>query len=355
MASNRTRLSHSKSNVGFDDLVVANGGDGAFALFEGSTSGLALTSTQLEPDVPSPTDLAFSALTGGQIEFYAVSAGHESATSVSFSLQTEAPIVVSPSPPVEAPSPSPPGPTGVTVNGVAQLVPLNETSLALVGSLLTLTITSPGSDLDFESADVEATASIALPAGAGGSTGQSRLHPDSPEDAESVDRDSAGGVIDVLTNLATSAASAWERFILGLDEALDRFRTEFQGRTLDHSEGELAVPGTVESRPTGVVTPPDGSTSWRSAPGTPAAGTGDDSTESPRGAQAGAIVDASIQSLWGEDVSEVQPVQALITIPIHFKGALVGVVADVPTAHCHPGRSTDELECRAATGSNRHK
>ncbi len=67
-----------ESNVGFDDLVVANGGDGAFALFEGSTSGLALTSTQLEPDVPSPTDLAFSALTGGQIEFYAVSAGHES-------------------------------------------------------------------------------------------------------------------------------------------------------------------------------------------------------------------------------------------------------------------------------------
>ena len=68
-----------ESSIGFDDLVVGNGGDGTLALFEGGTSGLTLMSTEVDPDLPSPTDLAFSALSGGEVEFYAVTAGHESA------------------------------------------------------------------------------------------------------------------------------------------------------------------------------------------------------------------------------------------------------------------------------------
>ena len=40
---------------------------------------------QTEPNLPSPTALAFSALTGGQVQFYAATAGHEAATLVALS------------------------------------------------------------------------------------------------------------------------------------------------------------------------------------------------------------------------------------------------------------------------------
>src|SRR5271157_2184284 len=71
---------------GFDNLVVGNGGDGVLALFEGSEQGLSLTASATNPDLPSPTGLAFSALTGGQIQFYAATAGREAATLVALSL-----------------------------------------------------------------------------------------------------------------------------------------------------------------------------------------------------------------------------------------------------------------------------
>ena len=50
-----------ESTSGFEDLVVGNTGDGVLALFEGGQDGLTLMSTQVEPDLPSPTALAFSA------------------------------------------------------------------------------------------------------------------------------------------------------------------------------------------------------------------------------------------------------------------------------------------------------
>ena len=74
------------SSSGFDDLVVGNGGDGVLALFEGGADGLTLTSAETEPDLPSPTALAFSALTGGQVQFYAATAGREAAALVALSL-----------------------------------------------------------------------------------------------------------------------------------------------------------------------------------------------------------------------------------------------------------------------------
>ena len=55
------------SEGGFDDLVVGNSGDGELALFEGGESGLDMISTEADPNLPSPTDLAFSAVTGGQV------------------------------------------------------------------------------------------------------------------------------------------------------------------------------------------------------------------------------------------------------------------------------------------------
>ena len=57
--------------------MVGNAGDGVLALFEGGPDGLSLTSAATEPDLPDPTALAFSALTGGQVQFYAATAGRE--------------------------------------------------------------------------------------------------------------------------------------------------------------------------------------------------------------------------------------------------------------------------------------
>ena len=59
--------------------MVGNAGDGELALFEGGPDGLGLMSATTEPNLPDPTALAFSALTGGQVQFYAATAGRESA------------------------------------------------------------------------------------------------------------------------------------------------------------------------------------------------------------------------------------------------------------------------------------
>ena len=77
------------SGSGFEDLVVGNSGDGVLSLFEGGPAGLGLTSVTTEPNLPDPTALAFSALTGGQVQFYAATAGRESAELVALSLSVE--------------------------------------------------------------------------------------------------------------------------------------------------------------------------------------------------------------------------------------------------------------------------
>ncbi len=130
-------------------MVVGNTGDGVLSLFEGSEQGLEMVSTATEPNLPSPTDLAFSALAGGQVQFYAATAGHEAATLVALSLggetlaQTESDTSLA------------------AVNSAAQLVPLNESSVALVASLLTLTVSTSEGQVNLESAQSEATTSVA--------------------------------------------------------------------------------------------------------------------------------------------------------------------------------------------------
>ena len=74
------------SDSGFDDLVVGNGGDGVLALFEGSSEGLTLSSSETVPGLPSPSSLAFASLSGGQVQFYAATEGQEAAALVALSL-----------------------------------------------------------------------------------------------------------------------------------------------------------------------------------------------------------------------------------------------------------------------------
>src|SRR5262249_54918652 len=115
------------SASGFEDLVVGNSGDGVLALFEGGPDGLFLISAETQPNLPEPTALALPALSGGQVQFYAATAGREAVELVALSLgiQTEANAPFGPPPAVET---------------IVQLVPLHETSLPLVATVLTLTV-----------------------------------------------------------------------------------------------------------------------------------------------------------------------------------------------------------------------
>ena len=206
-----------ESTSGFEDLVVGNTGDGVLALFEGGPDGLTLMSAQTEPNLPSPTDLAFSALTGGQVQFYAATAGHEAATLVALSLSGET-LAQTQSDTSLA-----------TVSNTAQLVPLNESSLALVASLLTLTVSTTEGELNVESAQTEAAASLASLPGSSAALGQGLSRQSGRDPAGSDEADNAGQSADAASPGA-SASSPWERFMLGLDQALEQFRREFQSR-----------------------------------------------------------------------------------------------------------------------------
>ncbi len=238
---------------GEDDLVVANAGDGALALFEGGDDGLSLMSVENEPNLPSPTALAFSTLTGGQVEFYAATAGSESAELVSLSLGFETSAAIGPS----ASSPSP--------STLVQLVSLRDTSLPLVATVLTLTIEVSGEGESLAAAESQALSVSANSPGSGISVGQGSVSQrgggGSPTDDGSTQTEEAGARVPAAL---PPVLAPWERFLLGLDEALEEFRRanpeglSGAGGVPSASEGSApqpvpgAVPqgGSTSSRPT---------------------------------------------------------------------------------------------------------
>ena len=126
------------SGNGFESLVVGNAGNGVLSLFEGGTGGLVLASRETVPDLPNPSDLSLSGLTGDQVMFYAVTAGREAAILVALSLVANAVLPIAPPP----------------LNDIVQLIPLQESSLSLAGTLLTLTIEPTTGE--FNSSPIEA-------------------------------------------------------------------------------------------------------------------------------------------------------------------------------------------------------
>ena len=225
------------SDTGFDDLVVGNGGDGVLALFEGSSEGLTLSSSETVSDLPSPTSLAFASLSGGQVQFYAATEGQEAAALVALSLGGGPIAVLS-------------APASPISSGVAQLVPLQESSLALVGTLLTMTIESSTGGLTNASeigaisalalssavsasgeltnaSEIGAISALALSSAAPASLGQpvfaraglSGLESDGNEEQAVIPENPAA------TPGAPSGA-AWQRYTLGTDEAIERFDRE---------------------------------------------------------------------------------------------------------------------------------
>ncbi len=307
------------SNSGFDNLVVGNNGDGVFALFEGGTSGLTLTSTQVNPNLPSPTDLAFSALTGGQVQFYAATSGQEAANLVTLSLSGET-LAKSQSDTSLA-----------SVNNAAQLVPLQESSLALVASLLTLTVSTSTVELATLSAESESAVSVAVAPSSSATLGQSVSGQSGHDSSESDEAENAGQFADGV-NPVLPIASPWERFMLGLDAALEQFRGEFQSRILrpknqpTERDHPTATPSSDRSRP-------GAPTGFRSIPTALPKSSGGASIDSAQPGNRGQDIDAGIDSIWGDLAYCVLPLQPRPEAPIRF------VVADDGLDHSQWGRS----------------
>lgn len=240
---------------GFEDLVVGNSGDGALALYEGGPEGLSLVSVESEPDLPSPTALAFSALSGGTVEFYAATAGRESAALVSLSLSPPPEVGTGPG----APSPSAPP---------VQLVAVDDTSLPLVATVLTLTIPGPVEEFATASGEAEATGVMATAIGPGTSAGQGPFSTSRGVGARSDATETLDESVGAST--ATPAGLApWERYVLGVDEALEELGREGAGGLMEPSgptgradspsrpvgpaPGAMPAPRSVPERPAGTA------------------------------------------------------------------------------------------------------
>ncbi len=318
---------------GFEDLVVGNAGDGVLSLFEGGLDGLGLTSTASEPNLPDPTALAFSALTGGQVQFYAATAGRESAELVALSLGIETAAISS----SDATS---------SANAVAQLVSLHETSLPLVATLLTLTISVSSEELNLVAVEAETTAVAAFLPGSGISVGQGlsfqRSGGPGGDDAAELD----GSKTDVA-GAVPAAIAPWERYVLGLDEALEKFQRE-NPNGVSGAPARDSSSDRPDSPPAAGLPTQGGPTSWKSGGEWRVVGDGIDAiiesvwgpspdTRHPISDCGG--IDAIIESVWGEDRAgdsrgrlsemgwppgrwhDVPPIIRVVDAPSHRSGA----------------------------------
>jgi len=275
------------SGSGFDNLVVANNGDGTFALLEGGPDGLNLTSTETEPGLLNPTDLAFLAFTGGQVQFYAATEGSEAATLLTFQLGGE---------------------TGMpTVPG---LQPLRDAALPLIATLLTLTIETSTAEFDPGAFDGEAAAAVSfLPVTAG----QSLLELASYGDGEGGDEQEPNEPKEPDLPV-TQESSSWQPFLMGLDEALDQFCRDSLDQFMSRDEpapDKAQVPHAL-SKPLNL---------WQRDQASPEArGTiGTDSNHLPQANQ-GQIIDEAICSLWADESRPVRTSLTPTSVPLTSDG-----------------------------------
>ena len=269
------------SGSGFDDLVVANSDDGVLALFEGSEQGLTLTYSETNSDLVGLTALTFSALTGGQIQFYAATAGREVATLVDLSLGGET---------------QPPPPT----NNLAQLVPLQQSSLAVVGTLLVTMIESPGAEVNLSPAETETTTALAFSLATPVSVGQGTPGQGGHDNAGGGGDEEAGTPADAAANRAGPDASSWQAFVLGTNEALEQFQREHQGLSPESGDANPgSAPPEVEHEPgsPGSIGPSDVKSSLFRLPGDP----GQESSRATLRSRQAEAIDAVIGSLWDQD------------------------------------------------------
>jgi hypothetical protein len=295
-----TAFSFSGSS-GFDNLVVGNGGNGVLALFEGSAAGLTLTSSETNPDLPSPSALVYAGVGGGQVEFYAATEGREAAALVALSLGGEIGPLASPA--------------GSATPVVAQLVPLQESSLALTGTLLIATIESQGGEAHLGSLEAEAGAAAALtvssaaPPGVGQAVAVPALGGETVGGGEELSANPEAPPAGVP---APAASPSWQRIILRPEEAIQKFNR--QHPDLFPPSGD----DPQEANPTGAE-------SQSPAPATPTTPPGQ-SSPAPAQARLGTI-DRAIELLIGNDLVALEHsggTERRSAAPGHLKVAVSG-------------------------------
>src|SRR5262249_5276514 len=159
----------------------------------------------------SPTALAFAGMTGGEVEFYAASEGREAAILVALSLGGS----ITPPAPGETPGPLP---VPALDAGVAQLVAIDDSSLALVGSLLIVRIEAAAGESGAGLPEI-AAANIGVPAGLGQSA--SLQAPEASDALADLENSLGQGLLEEAP--IARGKMTWERFVLGTDEAIERF------------------------------------------------------------------------------------------------------------------------------------
>ncbi|MFI5457562.1 MAG: beta strand repeat-containing protein [Isosphaerales bacterium] len=262
---------------GVDSLVVANNGDGHISLLTAGDNGLALSSVLSSSGLPNPSGLALASFGGGNLEFYATTEGEQSATLLGFQLEESGAGAVS--------SLS----SAISPGGSAQLLSLNETSLALIGTLLTITLDSQSES------EQSAEGSAAQVASAGpGAAGQSLVGPNHPsEEAE----DFADFSAPPAANAAT--ALSWARYVTGVDQAIEKLRNEADHRLLQEEQPAKAQePGTTLLEEDGGARQTDSATSLDLEPTVSGA-----SHRSETGPDRWDVIDAAIGSLGQEEAT----------------------------------------------------
>ena len=250
-----------------------------------------MTSTETEPGLLNPTDLAFLAFTGGQVQFYAATEGSEAATLLTFQLGGE---------------------TGgmPTVPG---LQPLRDSALPLIATLLTLTIETSTAEFDSSATDGEAAAAVSFLPVSTVTVGQSLPEHASTGESENGDEEEPNEPKEPDLPV-TQESSSWQPFFMGLDEALDQFCRDSldQFMSRDEPAPDKAQPPHALSKPLNL---------WQRDQASPEArGTiGTDSNHLPEANQ-GQIIDEAIRSLWADESRPVRTYLTPTSVPLTSDG-----------------------------------
>ena len=220
------------------------------------------------------------------MQFYAATAGRESAELVALSLgiETVRPLRSSPR---------------YGKNTVAQLVALHESSLPLVATVLTLTISVSGEEFNLEVAETEATAVAAFLPGTALSVGQglSSQGRGGPGGDDSAESEVPGATV---AGAVPSLIAPWQRFVIGLDEAFEQFQRE-NPNGVSGAPARDAASDRSDSPPAASVPAQGGPTSLKSGPNQLPSGGELDATEAASPSAGVEAIDAVIRSFWGED------------------------------------------------------
>ena len=228
------------------------------------------------PDLPSPTDLAFSAFTGGQVQFYAATEGREAATLLTFQLG---------------------------------LQPLRDAALPLIATLLTLTIETSTAEFDPGASNGEASAAVSFLPASTLTVGQSLPEHASSGEGENGDEEEPNEPKEPDLPV-TQESSSWQPFLMGLDEALDQFCRDSldQFMSRDEPAPDKVQPPHALSKPLNL---------WQRDRASPEAhGTvGTDSNHLPEVNQ-GQIIDEAIRSLWADESRPVRTDLTPTSVPL---------------------------------------